>query len=283
MLTLAGRHYLGPGVKLVSELQQAYDQLGQKEIMDVLKYEITYKVGNDIPINPEWIKEHVTPAQYGQLESRAIKNHYENDKEKYHQGLTFGQTIALVKKEISKQIQKCTPCNGKGKVAGKDCTECGGDGITKASILYPYFTEKSLHGFPGASDKVKVNLIKGALDEITRWRTMGEYGEEAEKQKAGDKKLFEDFFEKITGCVDDGIKLFEPRGALEAGSDGLDAYREIAFITSKMMHSNSFIFLEIGMNQKNDVIGIFNDYNILIFASARHQLLLIYLKNIITR
>ena len=61
---------------------------------------------------------------------------------------------------------------------------------------------------------------------------------------------------------DDGIKLFEPRGALEAGSDGLDAYREIAFITSKMMHSNSFIFLEIGMNQKNDVIGIFNDYNI---------------------
>ena len=30
--------------------------------MDVLKYEITYKVGNDIPINPEWIKDQIRAA-----------------------------------------------------------------------------------------------------------------------------------------------------------------------------------------------------------------------------
>ena len=72
MLTLAGRHYLGPGVKLVSELQQAYDQLGQKEIMDVLKYEITYKVGNDIPINPEWIKDQIRAA-VGKLQAEIDK------------------------------------------------------------------------------------------------------------------------------------------------------------------------------------------------------------------
>jgi len=63
---------LGSGVKLVSELQQAYDQLDQKEIMDVLKYEITYKVGNDIPINPEWIKDQIRAA-VGKLQAEIDK------------------------------------------------------------------------------------------------------------------------------------------------------------------------------------------------------------------
>ena len=48
------------------------DQLGQKEIMDVLKYEITYKVGNDIPINPEWIKDQIRAA-VGKLQAEIDK------------------------------------------------------------------------------------------------------------------------------------------------------------------------------------------------------------------
>ena len=45
--------------------------LGQ-EIMDVLKYEITYKVGNDIPINPEWIKDQIRAA-VGKLQAEIDK------------------------------------------------------------------------------------------------------------------------------------------------------------------------------------------------------------------
>ena len=60
---------------------------------------------------------------------------------------------------------------------------------------------------------------------------------------------------------DDGIKLFEPKEALEAGSEGLDAYKEMASIVSKIMHINSFLILEIGKDKKNDVLSIFNNYD----------------------
>ena len=60
---------------------------------------------------------------------------------------------------------------------------------------------------------------------------------------------------------DDGIKLFEPKEALEAGSEGLDAYKEMASIVSKIMHINSLLFLEIGKDKKNDVLSIFNNYD----------------------
>ena len=61
---------------------------------------------------------------------------------------------------------------------------------------------------------------------------------------------------------DDGIKFFEPRIALDAGSDGLNAYKEIALIALKIMHINSFLFLEIGKNQKDRIISIFNNCDI---------------------
>ena len=40
--------------------------------MDVLKYEITYKVVNDIPINPEWIKDQIRAA-VGKLQAEIDK------------------------------------------------------------------------------------------------------------------------------------------------------------------------------------------------------------------
>ena len=61
---------------------------------------------------------------------------------------------------------------------------------------------------------------------------------------------------------DDGIKFFEPKIALDAGSDGLNAYKEIALIALKIMHINSFLFLEIGKDQKERILSIFNNYDI---------------------
>ena len=68
-------------------------------------------------------------------------------------------------------------------------------------------------------------------------------------------------YHEYTNC-DDGIKFFEPKEALEAGGDGLDAYKEIGSIASKIMHINSFLFLEIGKDKKNDVLSIFNNYDL---------------------
>ena len=64
-----------------------------------------------------------------------------------------------------------------------------------------------------------------------------------------------------TNC-DDGIKYFEPREALEAGSDGLRAYKEIALIASKIMNMSSILILEISENKKDRILNIFNNYYI---------------------
>jgi len=61
---------------------------------------------------------------------------------------------------------------------------------------------------------------------------------------------------------DDGIKFYEPKEALVAGSDGISAYKEIAMIASQTMHMGSFLFLEIGKNKKDSIISIFNNNGI---------------------
>jgi hypothetical protein len=43
------------------QLPLGFSVLGQ-EIMEVEKYIITYKIGNDIPINPDWIRDQVKAA-----------------------------------------------------------------------------------------------------------------------------------------------------------------------------------------------------------------------------
>jgi len=68
-------------------------------------------------------------------------------------------------------------------------------------------------------------------------------------------------YKEYRNCQAD-IKFYEPKIALVAGEDGLNAYRKIAAISSKIMHLNSFLFIEIGKNQKNKVLNIFRNYNI---------------------
>ena len=60
--------------------------------MDVEKYIITYKVGNDIPINPEWIKDQIRAA-VGKLQA-------EIDKKNLH-----GQHVLEFKKAASSKPQ----------------------------------------------------------------------------------------------------------------------------------------------------------------------------------
>ena len=60
--------------------------------MDIEKYEITYKIGNDIPINPDWITKELQ-ALVSKLQARI-------DKKKLH-----GQHVLEFKKAASLKLQ----------------------------------------------------------------------------------------------------------------------------------------------------------------------------------
>lgn len=53
------------------------------------------------------------------------------------------------------------------------------------------------------------------------------------------------------------VTKFDPAAALDGGADGLDAYRSIAKDAASFMHPDGVIGLEIGYDQRTDVIGVF--------------------------
>lgn len=68
--------------------------------------------------------------------------------------------------------------------------------------------------------------------------------------------------------LDSGVKDFEPRIALDGGTDGLDFYRKITSIAGDYLTSNGLLIYEIGYNQGEKVKALFisngfRDINIL--------------------
>ncbi len=59
--------------------------------------------------------------------------------------------------------------------------------------------------------------------------------------------------------LQDEVRIFEPRGALDGGLDGLDFYREIAINAPLFLKENSILILEIGFDQKDEVCEIFEE------------------------
>ena len=65
-----------------------------------------------------------------------------------------------------------------------------------------------------------------------------------------------------TAAIDDlapEVARFEPRGALDGGADGLDAYRHIAAVLPQILKPNGLVALEIGQGQDASVTRILRD------------------------
>lgn len=55
------------------------------------------------------------------------------------------------------------------------------------------------------------------------------------------------------------VKCWEPRKALVAGADGLDAYRALAGVVKKVIAENGCFFLEMGQGQSKEIKRIMQD------------------------
>lgn len=53
------------------------------------------------------------------------------------------------------------------------------------------------------------------------------------------------------------VYLYDPRDALDGGTDGLDAYRHLTKTVYSLLKPNAFLFLEIGINQAESVSALF--------------------------
>jgi release factor glutamine methyltransferase len=69
---------------------------------------------------------------------------------------------------------------------------------------------------------------------------------------------------KVINELPKEVRLYDPITALDGGEDGLDFYRKIALNSRRFLNDGGKIALEIGYNQKEDVINIFKDYNLIL-------------------
>ena len=62
----------------------------------------------------------------------------------------------------------------------------------------------------------------------------------------------------IIGTLEPEVKDYEPRRALDGGTDGLDFYKVLASRCKEYLKRGGYIFFEIGYDQKDAVLELLN-------------------------
>ena len=86
----------------------------------------------------------------------------------------------------------------------------------------------------------------------------------------------------VIETLDDSVKNYEPRLALDGGKDGLDFYREIARVAPSCLYKNGVLILEIGYNQGDAVKALLEEkFDVLVLKdySGNDRIVIAELKN----
>jgi len=70
-------------------------------------------------------------------------------------------------------------------------------------------------------------------------------------------------------ALDEEVKTYDPRTALDGGSDGLKCYRDIAEVMYPLLKEGGYLLLEVGYNQARDVAGIFTQKHLKLIEIAK--------------
>ncbi len=65
--------------------------------------------------------------------------------------------------------------------------------------------------------------------------------------------------QSVLKCLEKDVANFEPKCALDGGSNGLSEIRKVIYKSSELIKKKGFLILEIGFDQKKSVIKILND------------------------
>ena len=63
----------------------------------------------------------------------------------------------------------------------------------------------------------------------------------------------------VVETLEEEVKTYEPRNALEGGKDGLVFYRRIIAESGKFLSQHGMLFFEIGCEQREDVMRLMAD------------------------
>lgn len=251
---------------------QTYDKLTFKYVIDAKRAatELFKKSGvTDAEADIEWIISSVTGRPrssikpYDELSMKEYEKIMDYIKERatgkplsYVLGDTsfYGIDIkcderALIPRPETEELVKCVIENASNK---KTCLDlCTGSGCIAIAL-------KKLGDFEVTASDISESAL--ALSK-----------ENAEKNNANISFIKSDMFENIEGVFDvivsnppyirsgdisslqREVKDFEPKNALDGGDDGLNYYRIIAENASKYLNVDGMIFLEVGVDQAEDV------------------------------
>jgi release factor glutamine methyltransferase len=76
---------------------------------------------------------------------------------------------------------------------------------------------------------------------------------------------------EVIASLDREVRDFDPRGALDGGSDGLEAYRAILHDAPRLMTPEAVLALEIGYDQEEDVVSLARESGFSLLT-VRHDL-----------
>ncbi len=67
----------------------------------------------------------------------------------------------------------------------------------------------------------------------------------------------------VIETLDDTVKKFDPKRALDGGNSGLEVYEHLATTLPPLLNQDALILFEIGYDQKNAVISIMKEYELI--------------------
>lgn len=127
--------------------------------------------------------------------------------------------------------------------------------LLAALTVFPDATGLGVDRSPGAVAVARANAERNGLADRAEFRAVDwdEMTQERADLILSNPPYIRD--DDVGGLAPE-VALYDPRGALAAGPDGLDAYRSLFGVLPRLSVAQGIVVLELGVGQRDDVAGL---------------------------